>query len=94
MFAKNVFRNNMDDNHLLANFKLPITSFHVTMLFKVEVAAVHISMLGRFFIQLFLGGALLILESVQAYFSFCHLKFTIQRSKLNFYDQMIMRNRI
>jgi len=80
MFAKNVFRNNMDDNHLLANFKLPITSFHVTMLFKVEVAAVHISMLGRFFIQLFLGGALLILESVQAYFIL--LPFEVYNSKI------------
>ena len=79
MFAKNVFRNNMDDNHLLANFKLPITSFHVTMLVKVEVAAVHISMLGRFFIQLFLGGALLILESVQAYFIL--LLFEVYNSK-------------
>ena len=50
------------------------------MLFKVEVAAVHISMLGRFFIQLFLGGALLILESVQAYFIL--LPFEVYNSKI------------
>jgi hypothetical protein len=58
---KNVFRNNMDDNHLLANLKLPIAIFRMTMLGKVEVAAVHISMLGRFFVQNFFSGALLIL---------------------------------
>ena len=53
MFTKKKILNNMDDNHLLVNFKLPITRFHVTMLGKVEVAAVHVSILGRFFVQLF-----------------------------------------